>query len=112
MHISITYRIVRAHDTTDVNIPHTSFERSEEVVGQVLLGRIVVVAVAASLEVVRCVVFTRCNHLLVFNLVALKARNIVADVVGDVESVLAGGLLASAPAWVSEWLQRHESSEL
>jgi len=45
------------HDRADVGIADAGLERGEEVVSQVLLTGVVVVAITSSLQIVHCVVF-------------------------------------------------------
>jgi len=95
-------QVVSAHDATDVSFLDASLERCEVVVGKILLCRIVVVTVAASLEVVDCVVLAGRDDLLVTKIIALHRWDEVADVVLNVVDVFTGGLLAAAPARIAE----------
>jgi hypothetical protein len=96
------YGVVTAHDTAHFGFDHASLERCEVVVGEVLLRGIVVVAIAACLEVIDRVVLTCRDNLLVVEVISLHSWNKVADVVLNVVSILARSFLATSPARIAE----------
>jgi hypothetical protein len=96
------HTVVSAHDATDMSFLDASLERCKVVVGEILLCGIVVVAVAASLEIIDCVVLAGRDDLLVAEIVALHSWDEVPDVVLDVVNIFTGSLLAPAPTRIAE----------
>ena len=96
------HTVVSAHDAAYMSFLDASLERCEVMVGKVLQCGIVVVAVAASLEIVHCVMPTGRDDLLVKGIIALHSWNEVADVVPDMVSIFAGSPLAATPTRIAE----------
>lgn len=81
---------------------YAGLERSQEVITQILLSRVVVIPISARLQVVDCEMLACCNDLLVLRVITLKPRNKIANITLRDKSIFAGCLLPSAPSRISE----------
>lgn len=104
------YGVIAAHDGRDLGIADTALEWRQVELAHVLGGHHRVerhAAVAFPIfQVVRREVLAVCDNLVVRLRVdpALQSLDEVEDILGDMEGILAGGFLSTAPARVLKWV--------
>jgi hypothetical protein len=96
--------VVSAHDATDIHVSDAGLERLQIILAQVLLGRVVVLAISVRFDVIHSVVLAGSYDLFVFESIdsTLETGYQVGDVALGMESVFGRYFQSSAPSRVKE----------